>query len=212
MTTRDHPPTAANATAPGRIIARWSYLALALALLWLAAAAVSFSHPSPPVLPFLALTLTGLAIAIDATARLATIIITQRRSPRTLPGPLLRWLPAPAVGVLGLALLATDADLKLRIALADAAMRAEAQAALTAATDAQARQTIGPRLGLFPAKHIQRRQQSLRIQTTNTGVFSTAGLYYAPNGMNTGTTTTPNAESEYIRHIKGPWYAFQWSD
>ena len=212
MPAADHPPTPADTRPSARNITRWSYLALSLALIWLAAAALFFSQPSPPIIPLIILALAGIALALDATARLAAIIISRRHSPRTLTAPLLRWLAVPLIGLLGIALLITDADLKLRIALADATMRTQADAALNAKTDAEARHAIGAHLGLFPANHTERQQGRLRIETTTTGLFSTAGLYYAPNGMNTGTTNLPAAESESVRHIEGPWYAFQWSD
>jgi hypothetical protein len=167
---------------------------LTAAVIWLAAAVSAFSDVAVDFLASLVLLGSGLAIAISWISRL---ILGQL--------PFRSWrdravvLSIPAVGLIGLVLLETDRDLRIRLALSEPALRSSARDAYAGRIDTSYRGDR--RIGLFRVYRIE--VQSGCVLWLTGSFIDSYGIAYCPG-------PPPNLSPDFkCWHVYGPWYRWE---
>lgn len=110
------------------------------------------------------------------------------------------WTVVPLCGLVGVAALASDRDLRLRFRLSEPPLTRYAESVLASGPTA----TAAPQrwVGLFQVQSVTVNGGAVRL-TTSYDVIDPCGLLYAPAGQ-------PAPEwGEDIRHLRGPWYVFR---
>jgi len=106
----------------------------------------------------------------------------------------------PALALLALALVTSDAPLRARFELSRGAMDAAARAVLAGKRDPD----DVHRVGLYSVERAERVGGSFRFLVRGTGFFDSGGFAYSPHGR------PPRVGEDEYTHYRGPWYI--WSE
>lgn len=158
------------------------------------------STPAPGFYNFL----VGLAVLMGCALVWIARLLLLLRERHDVRWP---WAVAPIGGLLALVLVATQAPLQARFALADAELRDVARSVLTAVDPAAAADGLGDlgRVGTYRVHDVEAREEIVYFTFRRAGDFFTGpeGVAYVP-ARTTAPQQTPDGRT--LDHLFGPWH------
>lgn len=199
-------PTPQTSPFSRRRLVRVGFIGLvAMAGVWLGLAAVAFSAVAPDSLHVFFLGLSGAGLGVMWMI-LVAVALGSPPGGRMSRAWLTLALATPLCGLVGVLMLVTDWDLRLRVALSQQALAQEADRVrqLPDGREADERQ-----IGLFRVKYATVTDDGVvRFVTGWPWMFDEVGLYHDPSR-----TLTPTREwPEHRNRLIGPWVAFHLHD
>jgi hypothetical protein len=137
-------------------------------------------------------------LASGALIGLAWVVLTALRL-SLLPGSFRwQWLSVPLAGILGFALLVTDWDLAVRVALSESALRRHVESVPPDAPSDETQRWIG----LFHVEETEEYDGAVYLFTCQSFI-NRHGVAYIPPGSKV-------APRMRVSHLYGSWYSFEW--
>lgn len=204
MSSTPHSPEAHT-----RPMKTWPWVLLSgSSMVWLLAAMYGCSHIE---VDMLSLGLIGVVLAALWTVMTLLEPIRRIRVDRARRSITRRcwifWLTTPLVGLAGLWLAWTDADLLLRIRLSEPALTTRAQQLLD--SEKTEPQQIDEWIGLFHVKSAQVNEDgTVKLTMQWPGIFTETGMIYDPNRIVSETAQWP----EDRHRLSQSWLKYIWSD
>lgn len=166
---------------------------------------VSFSVPGWHLWGFAAAALAGGFLAMMGALRLGIALTVARPMIRHY---WLRWITAPVIAAITLALAVTDAPLHLRLAASSDALMELAEEHRPDDEDT-ATVPVGERAGLFTVDALRVRPDgTVQFSIAGAGLVRPWGLAHNGDGLETDVFITGH-DTQVYTHLHGPWYAWR---
>lgn len=200
------PDAPTQRTAPRRGARVTMMLLACLSLAWLALALPLYSHPMHDGVIAALHAAPGLLLIAPAWLIAALLVLRSiaRGASVGEPGRLaVIAAVTPACGVLGVFMLVTDLDMRLRFRLSESRLAGEADRV----RNLPERWDNRPRwVGLFRVHHAQTDQNdAVLLVTNNTHLFGEAGFIHAPAGP---PAPDPLRRDQHLSDLRGTWHAY----
>lgn len=177
----------------------WFHLLVGVAVLaWL----WSWSVPGTHFLVFMASSLALLAAGVLWSIHAVAFVVARRRGRPTAGTP--RFLLAPVVGAIAVALVAADVPFDARWSLSRSAFEDVVDDALK---DPDYRSTAERRIGLYTVGHVYSQGEIVIFWVPAGGFVDPVGFAYLPEGP-LPEIGDVGLNHPQFRHIDGPWYTY----
>lgn len=177
-----------------------------LSLVWLALALPIYSHPDTDGMAATLHAAPALLLIAPAwlVAAIALVAWSFRNGPPKNRARLTGVaLLTPACGLLGVILLATDHDMRLRFRLSESQLAREAD---RVRNSPDGRDNRTRRVGLYRVHHAHTDANgAVHLVTNNTHLFGEAGFIHAPDAP---PERDPISRDQHLTHLRGPWHAY----